>query len=201
MVVVYILEGMGLIGLSDWIPFSINVMKSYTLVGGFSIGLCNCLANAAQYIYGYNDQLFQNAGIIMVIDAGILVALLVIYGIYRINNRTLSLEEKTQTTWIDKAWIFGKYYVLAFLLIFNVNVAFSSCLMLFDATTGSTSVAIVNVVFAAIVLAMSVGFFVMLFLWTKELSVTIVYPESKEKSSIGHDRSSLPLSDKSGSQK
>lgn len=83
MVIIYILQGIGLNTKSDWIEFSIPQMKYYTLLGGFAIGICNCLTNNNQSVYGYQDQLFQNAGIVMVIDAFILLALGVIYGIYK----------------------------------------------------------------------------------------------------------------------
>lgn len=58
MVMVYILEGIGLISYSDWIAYSIPTMRYYTLIGGFSIGICECFANSNQYQYGYSDQLF-----------------------------------------------------------------------------------------------------------------------------------------------
>ena len=180
MVMLYVMEGMGLINYSDWIAFSISSMKSYTLVGGFSLGVCQCFAAAAQYQYGYCDQLFENAGVIMVIDACILALLLVAYGIFRSTNGSTELKDKSESNWSDKVWIFGKYYVLAFLLVFNANVAFSSFLMLFNSGSINTSVAAANIAIAAIMMAFSLAFFVMLIMWTKELSVTIVYPDVKE---------------------
>ena len=58
MVIVYILEGIGLISYSDWIAFSVAGMRRLTLLGGFSLGICNCFADVKQYTYGYGDQLF-----------------------------------------------------------------------------------------------------------------------------------------------
>lgn len=40
MVILYVMEGMGLAGASDWIAYTIPVMKNYILLGGFSIGIC-----------------------------------------------------------------------------------------------------------------------------------------------------------------
>ena len=58
MVMVYLLEGIGLINYSDWIAFSIPGMRRLILLGGFSLGICDCPADVKQYTYGYGDQLF-----------------------------------------------------------------------------------------------------------------------------------------------
>lgn len=84
LVLLYILEGMGLVSYSDWIAYSIPTMKSYTLIGGFSIGVCKCYASLYQYQYGYCDQLFENAGVVMAIDAGILLLLGIFLSMYKI---------------------------------------------------------------------------------------------------------------------
>lgn len=58
MVILYIIQGIGLNTRSDWIEFSIPPMRYYTLLGGFAIGICNCVTNTNQHPYGYKDQLF-----------------------------------------------------------------------------------------------------------------------------------------------
>lgn len=194
LVIVYILEGMGLIGYSDWIAYSIPTMRQYSLLGGYGLGLCNCLASALQYDYGYGDQLFENAGIVLIFDFVILAVVAVIFGVYKIKKS--DPKEKRRIGLTDKFWIFAKYYALAFLLVFNTNVAFSSFLTLFTASS-STSVAVANIIFASIILTFCVAFYVGLFFWTRELSVPIVYPEPKVKDKENehvHDRSSAILS-------
>ena len=180
MVLIYILEGIGLVNYSDWIAYSIAGMARYTLIGGFSLGLCNCFADVQQYTYGYADQLFENAGIVMALDAFVLVLLGLIYSMFRIKND--GPEIKKEVSWVDIAWIFGKYYALAFCLVFNLNVLFSSFLTIYHASV-STPVAEANIAFALIVLIFSVAFLVVLCLWTKQLSTAAVHPKPAENTS------------------
>lgn len=83
MVLIYIVEGMGLVRHSDWIAYSLPVMRHYTLLGGFSIGVCQCYASLNQSQYGYYDQLFENAGIVMCIDGFVLLVLGILFGAYK----------------------------------------------------------------------------------------------------------------------
>lgn len=86
-VIIYCLEGLGLVGKSDWIAYSILGMKNFALIGGFSIGDCNCPSDIKQYTYGYKDQFFQNCGYVLAIDAAIIFLLLLIWIAHKIKNR------------------------------------------------------------------------------------------------------------------
>lgn len=113
----------------------------------------------------------------MALDAFVLFMVGILYGAYK-SKHNINPQEKKKIDMTDKFWIFGKYYALAILLAFNANVAFSSFLMLLNAS-GTTTISIINVLFAGIVLAFSVAFFVGFFIWTRQLSVPIIYPEPK----------------------
>ena len=120
----------------------------------------------------------------MAVDAFLLVLIGTIYVIYR--NRKRNPDSGRSLTCIEILWIFGKYYTLAFFLIFNANVAFSSMLTLYNAST-SSPIAIANIVLSAVVLAFGFVFFVMLYLWTKELSTAAIYPEHVQQYSTSNN--------------
>lgn len=100
----------------------------------------------------------------MSIDTALLLLLGLIFIIYKIHNK--GVEKKEHFSWIDASWVFGKYYVLSFLLVFNTNVALSSSLTLYTAST-TTEIGIINMAFASGILAFALAFFVGLFFWTK----------------------------------
>ena len=129
----------------------------------------------------------------MIIDAFILVLIGTIYGMYKNRNKSGESETRRDISYIEKLWIFGKYYTIAFFLVFNANVAFSSLLTLHNASSPASPVSGVNIFFSVVVLMLSVAFFVGLYLWTKELSTAIVYPEPVEYSTHNNERNNERL--------
>ena len=121
----------------------------------------------------------------MAVDALVLVVLLLLYVMYKASNRNTT--NRRDISCFDTAWIFGKYYALAFLLVFNSNVAFSSFLTLHNFSL-QTPIAIANVAFAIIVIIFSAIFFILLITWTKDLSNAVIYPEIGEDTNQVADR-------------
>ena len=165
-VIIYTLEGPGLVGRSDWIAYSILGMKSFVLIGGFSLGDCDCPADIKQYTYGYNDQLLENCGYMLIVDAVVVFLLGFIWMVYKINLKCRGEKEKNKVGCIDVAWIYYRYYALTILLTFNGNVVFSSGLTLYTFATGST-MALANVILAIVILSFCAGFFILLIVWLK----------------------------------
>lgn len=112
----------------------------------------------------------------MAADVLILAIVAVLFGLYK-SKHSNNPEEKKPIDTIDKFWIFGKYYGLAFCLVFNANVIFSSFLMFMN--SGSSTTSIINLIFAILAVAMSAAFFVGLFIWTRQLSIPIIFPLPK----------------------
>ena len=169
-VVIYVLEGLGMVGYVDWTTYTITGMKMFTLIGGWSLGTCDCAAKI-QNIFGYYDQFFENTGIILALDAVVLLIMLTIYAAYK--GKNVNEPENKTVTIEDKLWIFTKYYGLAILLVFNANAAFCSFLTLSN-VNWNTSVALINVVLAILTVASSVVFFILLFVWTRQLAKPLI---------------------------